>query len=468
MTAPTQAAPSLHQTLALLVPQARERAALLGRPVLVSLAQSIDWPLAPLVTFAAGKRLGVPRIFWGRPADRFWLVGLGQAAQVAPAGPAPARQAQDVWRSLVDGAVLQGPRLRGVGPLLMGGFRFDPTVAKDALWGDFPDALLALPHLMFTWEGGRTWLTVNMMVGPFADLNEAVATTEGALESLAGGDEIPRRQPASSLWDETLPEEWRRRMEAALQAIDGRELSKVVLARRKELRAVAPFSLEATLGSLEEAYPGCAMFAVERGGSCFLGASPESLMQLHGGELSLTCMAGTAARSESADADDSLAGALLSSSKERREHAAVVEQVTLELRDLCQELCWEAQPKVVRLRGVQHLATAFFGRALEGKDILDMVAALHPTPAVGGAPKAAALEVIRRLEGDRGWYAAPIGWLDAQGQGEFWVGIRSALVQGSQATLYAGAGIVEGSNSLQEEQETELKFQPLLKALGQA
>jgi isochorismate synthase len=321
---------------------------------------------------------------------------------------------------------------------------------------------------MFTWEGGRTWLTANVLVGPLTDPKEAAAAVEQALESLVDGQEIPRHQPASRLWEETSPEEWRRCVEAALQAIRGGKLSKVVLARRKRLRAVAPFSLEAALGSLEEAYPGCAVFAMERGGSCFLGASPESLVQLQGGEVSLACMAGTTARGESADADDTLAGALLANSKERREHAAVVEQVAFELRELCQELCWEAQPKVVRLRGVQHLATAFFGRALEGKDILDMVAALHPTPAVGGAPKAAALEFIRRLEGDRGWYAAPIGWLDAQGQGEFWVGIRSALVQGSQATLYAGAGIVEGSDPEEERQETELKFQPLLKALGRA
>ncbi|MBI4310933.1 MAG: isochorismate synthase, partial [Chloroflexi bacterium] len=446
MSTPTKTLPSIAQPLEQLLALGRERAATEGRPVLVSLVQRVDWPLSPVETFAAGKRLGLERAFWGCPSERFRLVGLDTAATIALHGPEPILQSRRVWRRLLERAVVEGEAVKGTGPLLLGGYRFDPLAAPDRTWDGFPDARLILPGLLFTWAGDQVWLTANCVVGApparaFPALGSAagIATRlEQMLRSLTEGGPPAQGQPAGTLVDETSAMEWESRVGEALRAIAVGEMSKVVLSRRKTLQGVAPFSVEAAIARLEHANPRCAVFAFESAEACFLGASPESLARLTNGEMSLTCMAGTTARGASPEADDVLARRLLADSKERREHAAVVGQVAEGVRNLCSDLYWDACPKVARLGNVQHLATSFFGRVLEGKDLLDLAAALHPTPAVGGAPKAIAREAIRRLEGDRGWYGAPVGWVDAMGEGELWVGIRSALVRGDRAVLFAG------------------------------
>ena len=249
--------------------------------------------------------------------------------------------------------------------------------------------------------------------------------------------------------------------------IEEGELSKVVLARRRNLLGDGDFSPLAALGRLIDSYPQCTVFAVDNGVSTFLGATPEELVRLQEGALALSCLAGTAPRGDTPEEDERLGRELLASDKERREHQAVVSMLAEALGKACSELYWNREPDIAYLRNVQHLRTSFQGRLGSNRGILDVVQLLHPTPALGGTPTEAALELIRRLEGDRGWYAAPLGWLDHEGDGEFSVAIRSALLQGDQATLFAGSGIVEGSDVQREFEETELKFQPLLKALGE-
>lgn len=444
-----------------LLNEGRKRAAALGCTVLVSLAQQVGWRKSPIETFAAGKAAFQDRRFWGRPGDGFWLLGLGMAAAM-PQGVMEGRRG---WRDVLAGALATGPAVRGVGPLLLGGFPFDPHVPGAAGWEGLGSSLL-LPQILLTWRGEQTWLTVNVLVGPQADPGYEADRVSEAIGRLEAGPGVGLGQPDSRLTEETSRADWEARLAGAMKAFSNGEASKIVLARKKMLQAASAFSVEAALEYLSKAYPSCAIFALGRGDACFLGASPESLVKLTDDEVSLTCMGGTTGRGVTLREDNELARRLLASGKDQREHAAVVQQIAECLRGLCKSLTWDTKPRVARLKSVQHLATAFRGRAYDGKDILEMVAALHPTPAVGGVPKAIALDIIRQLEGDRGWYAGPVGWLDARGEGEFWVGIRSALIEGDKAILYAGAGIVEGSVAEEEFQETELKFQPLLRALS--
>jgi menaquinone-specific isochorismate synthase len=239
-----------------------------------------------------------------------------------------------------------------------------------------------------------------------------------------------------------------------------------VLARRKELHAEGEFFIESALARLSLAYPQCAVFAVDGGKSSFIGATPESLARVENGSLSLTCLAGSAARGGSPEEDRRLEQELFDSPKERREHHAVVSMAVTTLKDLCRELRWDETPRVLKLGNVQHLLTSVTGQVGSDRGILDFVKRLHPTPAVAGVPTERALSFIREVEGDRGWYAGPVGWIDHTGGGEFVVALRSALVRGDQAILYAGAGIVAGSEPDREFEETEMKFQPLLAALS--
>ncbi len=462
-------APIAERTEELIAPirEGWERARTSGQPVLVSAVRPLSRSLQPIDTFAAKGRPGGDRTFWSRPEEGFSLVGLGAAATLAYDGGRSLGQAAQRYRSLLDTAVIDAPADRGVGPIFMGAFGFDPTAPKSPGWRGFPDALLVLPRFLFTWSGSKRWLTTNFLVRPDANADDEAKAAVAQLEALVAGPSYEVRQPSVLRQSETAWDEWDWWVRQAMQAIEDGRLTKVVLARKKALYAQEGFSLETVLGRLSNAYANCSVFAIDNGSSSFVGATPESLVSLENGALSLRCLAGTMARGDSPEEEQAFAKELFNSPKERLEHATVVDMLADSLKDVCTELRWDADPGVVQLKDVQHLATSFSGRIDGSSDILQLVKLLHPTPALGGTPTKRAMETIRRLEGDRGWYGAPLGWLDQHGEGEFSVAIRSALLRGNQATLFAGAGIVKGSDPDREFQETELKFRPLIGALSQ-
>ena len=446
--------------------EGHQRAASLGRPVLVSVAWPLQAPPDPLAFFAAAKRWGM-RSFWARPNDGFWMVGSGAAAVLQANGERPIETMQQSIASLLDSAVIQGAGRRGVGPVFTGGVRFDPIADKRPLWEGFHDAGLVLPRLLLTQSKDEAWLTANLLVSPEIDPQMETHRATAMIDALTSTGFQAEPQPRVLLDSADGYSRWKEWLEQALGLIEDGGLSKVVLARRRTLLGDGDFSPLAALNRLIDSYPQCTVFAVDNGASTFLGATPEELVRLQKGALALSCLAGTAPRGDTPEEDERLGRELLASGKERREHGAVVSMLAEALSNACSELHWNRQPDIAYLRNVQHLRTSFQGRLGSNRDILDIVQLLHPTPALGGTPTGAALELIRRLEGDRGWYAAPLGWLDHEGDGEFSVAIRSALLQGDQATLFAGSGIVEGSDVQREFEETELKFQPLLKALGE-
>lgn len=256
-------------------------------------------------------------------------------------------------------------------------------------------------------------------------------------------------------------DDFRRRVAAAVAAIDaGRErLEKVVLAREVEVVANRPLRQHDLVERLRALHPSCATFALDG----FVGASPELLCARRGELVRSVPLAGTVARSGDPDEDRRLADALRASPKERAEHGLVVQAIVDDLREHCAEVAATAEPGVLELRNVAHLATTITGRLVDGASSLELVTALHPTPAVGGWPRDAALAYLAEHEGlARDRFAGPVGYLEASGDGEWWIGIRCALVEGSRARLLAGVGIVAGSDPAAELAETQLKLQALL------
>ena len=248
----------------------------------------------------------------------------------------------------------------------------------------------------------------------------------------------------------------------ATDAIDGDAFAKVVLARAVEVEANRPIVVADVVRRLHNLYPSCTTFSVEG----FVGASPELLIARNGDAVTSYPLAGTTARVGDPDADKAAAEALLASDKDRVEHRLTVDDVAASLAAYCSALDVPDGPGVVALRNVTHLGTRIAGTLSGSRSVLDLVAALHPTAAVGGLPSKAALTWLAKHERlDRGRYAGPVGWIDASGDGEWWVGIRCAEIDDTHAVLRAGCGIVSGSEPPAELMESQLKLQALLAAL---
>jgi isochorismate synthase len=261
---------------------------------------------------------------------------------------------------------------------------------------------------------------------------------------------------------------WMRSVARLRRRMSAGDVAKVVLAREVTLRADRAFDDAAALARLREGYPNCTIFAWRRGGATFMGASPERLVRLEGRTVRTACLAGSTKRGATPMEDAELAAALLADRKERREHELVVGAVTDALAPICERVEAPREPAVAQMPNVQHLCTPVTATLRDGESALDVAQRLHPTPAVGGVPRDAALRLIGQEEPfDRGWYAGVVGWTDASEDGDFAVAIRSALVRGDEARLYAGCGIVAESDPAREHDESTMKLRPMLWSLGQ-
>lgn len=458
----------LQQALQLAAERVRE-ASESGQLVLVSVTRPVVGGVDPAQIFASAGRLGEARTFFSRPAEGYWIVGAGEASAISVSGERRFHDAVSAHRAMVDPALL-GERIYGPpGPIFFGCFGFGPDVSQAGPWKEIPNGLLLLPRWTFVKRRDACWVGVNLLVNRKTCVDElqhrlrqeADQLLCPAAPSADPGLTVPKGEPSF--------ERWRRSVEEVLAEIQGGRVAKVTLARTLRLRAATAISPEPVLRRLLAGYPSCLVFAVARPGMCFLGATPEELASLDEGRARSTCMAGSAWRCATNGDHPSREGSLVWGEKELREHAVVADWVKERMGRFCQDLDWDRVPQAVRIGHLYHLATRFSGAARGGIHVLDLVAALHPTPAVGGIPLEPALGMIRRLEPhDRGWYGGPVGWLDGRGGGQFGIAIRSALLRGNQALLYAGAGLVEGSDAKNEYEETEMKFLPLLCALGVA
>lgn len=412
---------------------------------------------------AGADVLGAPSLYWERPLQQEGMAGWGEVA---------VRQAEDAAgaAALLSelGAPEAAPALRWlegrepdglVGPWL-GAVRFTP--GEEAGWAGFGHARFVLPELL-VWRDA-------------AGLRAAAFAPEGA-----GGEDAVRsrlarvarafpphyrhpRPGALALRARGGRAEYEAGVGRVLDAVAAGRVQKVVLARAIDVQADAPFALVDVLARLREQNPRCATFLVRDGGPgeahgvAFVGATPETLLRLSGRTLDTEALAGSA--------DPGHADELAGWDKERREHASVVEGVLGALRPLSERVEADAAPAVLALKNVVHLRTGVRAQLRRSARLGDVVAALHPTPAVGGSPRPAALAFLAEHEGlDRGLYAGPLGWV-GPGRAHLAVALRSARVSGASARLYVGAGIVAGSSAEAEWRETELKSLAMVRALA--
>lgn len=287
-------------------------------------------------------------------------------------------------------------------------------------------------------------------------------------ETFLASDTLPSQvHNRDAVQHEVAPEEWKRAVKHATEQIRSGEIEKVVLARELQVTFHEKIWSEYALSSLLEEQNLSYIFAVEQDSQCFIGASPERLVKSVDGEVFSTCLAGSIPRGHSAEEDEKLGEELLNDEKNLFEHNLVVNMIEKAMKETCLNVYAPEHPTLYKVKHIQHLYTPIRGKAKEGTTLIELVEKLHPTPALGGYPKEESIEVLEKLEVfERGWYAAPIGWLDGDGNGEFIVGIRSALLRGHEASLFAGCGIVADSDPQSEYEETKTKFKPMLSALG--
>jgi salicylate biosynthesis isochorismate synthase/menaquinone-specific isochorismate synthase len=362
--------------------------------------------------------------------------------------PAAAR----LWRRLRESIV--PAHHVGPGAIAVGGFAYRPDRDPSGPWSGFPALLLRVPALAVTRVRGRTFVTA------------ASAGSEALLELTQPGV----RAPAARRLDVTPvrnPVAWTAAVETAAMRLRAGEAAKVVLAREVVARGDGVVSAGMVARALRAAYPSCFIYLVTGAdGTAFAGASPELLVRRSGNRAFSQPMAGSVARGANEAEDDRLSRRLEESAKDNAEHRLASEFVVQALRPFAQSVEAGA-PEVVRFTNIQHLATTVSAVLTEpAADALDLAAALHPTPAVGGWPREAADALIDELEGlERGWYAGGVGWIDGKGDGEFAVALRCGLLWEDGARLYAGVGVMPDSDPARELEETDLKFKALLTAL---
>jgi menaquinone-specific isochorismate synthase len=376
------------------------------------------------------------------------LVGWGEAARITlPAGADRFADGEKWLREIVDSARIDdGVRRRGSGLVAFGSFTFD-----DASDG----SVLIVPRAILGRDGtGHAWLTTITPEG------------EPAWQSAPFEPPIP---PDTISWhdgSQSAPE-WEQAVGEAVRRIThSAQLRKVVLAR--DLYATATRSIDARtlIDRLARRYPGCFTFACDG----LVGATPELLISRDGWRVSSLVLAGTTPRGATPAEDSELAGALLGSAKENEEHQYAAASLRDALAPLCQAMHVASRPALIRLANLQHLGTRVRGTLSSAdRSALALAAAVHPTAAVGGTPTDAAVELIRELESmDRERYAGPVGWVDADGNGEWGIALRCAQLDGNRARLFAGCGIVAGSDPAAELAETITKLRPMRTALEQA
>ncbi|MBN6056883.1 isochorismate synthase [Nonomuraea sp. RK-328] len=365
------------------------------------------------------------------------LVGWGEAARVeVPPGPrrfAWARQwlAEVLGDAHIDDAV----KTPGSGPVAFGTFTFDENASGSTL---------IVPRTILARRDGRAWLTTvgEPRLQPFTPIR-----TPGRIRYSDGSLTAP---------------EWEHIVARAARRIRAGELEKVVLARDLLATTERPIDIRLLLARLSRRYPECYTFSV----AGLVGATPELLVRRTGKHIESLVLAGTTPRGTSAADDVARGAALFASEKDRHEHECAIASVRQTLAPLCSSLHTPDEPELLVLPNVQHLASHVTGRLADGASVLDVVAAMHPTAAVGGTPTGTAIEVIRELEGmDRAGYAGPVGWIDAHGDGEWGIALRSAVVEGRRARLFAGGGIMGNSEPASELAEAQAKFRVMQYAL---
>ena len=389
------------------------------------------------------------------------FIGVGEVARITASGPNRMAELKARWFEWVrECAVADSVKTVGSGPIAFGTIAFSPTSQSASV--------LVIPEVVVYRGANRSWLT-RIRRAEEGSVEQANPTTEtvGAQDFWANPVALSAASKLAFTDGHQSADAFCASVSTAVNQIRSGRLGKVVLARDIVAEAGGSIDLNPTLARLANRFPNCWTYQVDG----MFGASPELLVRAHRGEVSARVLAGTAGRGTDPSIDSAISTALASSTKNLSEHAYAVESLVNALRPYCSELRADEQPFSLALPNLWHLASDVQGVLREDASALDIAAVLHPTAAVAGTPTETALEVIDELEPfDRGRYAGPVGWIDANGDGEWAIALRGAQLTEAQGVTtvraYAGCGIVAGSDPTAELAETELKFSPVRSAFA--
>lgn len=419
---------------------------------------------------------GQTRLYWQDGQDPVAYAGFGTAAEIFAWGDGRFRDIQRQAEAMFHDAVFFDSGQPLSTPRLMGGFAFCDDFSPDYAWAVFHPAHFILPHYQLVQIDDESWLTINTILpldeSPHANLPMLQEAWQARYDLLKQEERNHQGEGSEEKKEISLRypmpyNAWESMITTATDHIHKGTFKKVVLARVAEARFAQRVNVEGALAYLNETYTGCYRFLFElRPFHAFFGATPELLVHTSGQRIETMGLAGSIRRGVTPQEDDTLAAELLHSSKNRHEHQLVVESIQRRLHHVVHSL-HVPDPAIYQLSNIQHIRTPIIGILRQANGVLPLVERLHPTPALGGTPRRLALAFLRDAEPvPRGWYGAPVGWIDHQLDGKFAVAIRSAVTQENRVWMYAGAGIVADSIPQKEWEETEWKFQPMLEALG--
>lgn len=425
------------------------------------------------------QALGEARFFWSAANNGLTLAGFGIAADLFAWGQNRFEQIQQQAQALFAEAVIDaadGERPLA-GPRLFGGFSFIDDFTPDNTWSIHYPAQFILPHYQLAQQNGESWLTLNAILPPDEAPESLLPELRAALAARLAlfltqrrevGKESKAKAKAQHIDYPMSYADWSAMITHATQTMKNGPLNKAVLSRVCEIRYAQKVDVDGALAYLNATFPDCYRFLFEpRPFHAFYGATPELIVEVNGRSLRTMGLAGSIGRGKTPTEDDALSQELLTSAKNQHEHALVVQSIRRRLEPLTCELTIPDKPGILQLGYIQHLFTPIQATLKQADGVLPILQNLHPTPALGGQPRELAMSFISQAEPvPRGWYGAPVGWLDHNLDGAFSVAIRSAITQDRRVWLYAGAGIVADSDPQAEWDETALKFRPMLNALG--
>jgi salicylate biosynthesis isochorismate synthase/menaquinone-specific isochorismate synthase len=448
--------------------RAVRRARRSGHEVLVAHTLRTGAEVDPSAVAFASRAAGEPWFCFEQP-DRAGaaVAALGCLRRIDASGPGRFAEVAAAWRALAgdaEAAAPDGPA--GAGLVAVGGFAFADEGGAAPHWAGFPPASLTVPEVALARRGGDVRLTVAALAQPDDVPEDLAARMEARLTGLRPGA-LPLVDPAPSgrfqIASVAPPEHYEAAVARAVERIRAGDFEKIVLAREVAVHAPSDHDAAAVFGVLRAAFRSCYVFCAGTGDAAFVAASPELLVRREGLRASTVALAGSTRRSADPAVDDHLGEQLLHSEKDREEQAIVTRRITRALRPHAVWVAAPDEPAIVKVANIQHLATPIRAQLTEPLSAVELAGLLHPTPAVGGEPHAAAAPRIPALEGiDRGWYAGAVGWTDANEDGELCVALRCALLRGREARLYAGVGVVRDSDPAAELAETEVKLGALL------
>ncbi|MEX0609908.1 MAG: isochorismate synthase [Balneolaceae bacterium] len=444
------------------------------------LSFSISIPqIDPLAVLEQHAQKNAFQYYWEKPIDKFSIVAAGSVERVESSGKNRFKNASLLGKELINKVhhiTTLKHHLASVH--LLGGFSFfDQNKSKD--WRNFGAGSFTLPEWVIVRDGKFTVLTVTKKFCK-SDSNKAIYAsflkTLDDLDQVCKADSystpLRKSHPKVTIPDSRSTEyqRWINSVENATDLIKSKAFKKIVLARDLRVQLPEPISDTYILNNLRNQYPDCYSFLIRQNEeSSFIGCTPERLASFNKRNVLTEGLAGSISRGKTASEDAVLEHELLHSQKDLNEHAFVMDAIGENLQRYSELLEHPATPGIKKLSNVQHLYTPVRAKIKAGVSRTEVLAKLHPTPAVGGYPREKAMPFIKKLENfDRGWYAAPVGWINSKGEGEFVVAIRSGLIKKDEARFFAGCGIVEDSNPQKEWEETNLKFIPMLTALEYA